>query len=194
MGHTEAITAVIGVAMSPIIWNIIARAEYRTHFLTKLCLNNKYIGCYVLALWIFTSSLYRDHLIHAAIQSEEPLPLLVSLQPGLTVLAAVLFAVGMTFVLSAYYRLGITGTYLGDYFGILMKERVTAFPFNTLEHPMYDGATMCFAASALYYSSFVGLWLSVWVFIVYRVSTTYFEGPFTTMIYEQAAKKKKAGL
>ena len=28
------------------------------------------------------------------------------------------------------YALGVTGTYLGDYFGILMDEPVTSFPFN----------------------------------------------------------------
>jgi methylene-fatty-acyl-phospholipid synthase len=44
-----------------------------------------------------------------------------------------LYAVGMTLVVSSSIRLGITGTYCGDYFGILMKERVTGFPFNVVE-------------------------------------------------------------
>lgn len=29
-----------------------------------------------------------------------------------------------------------------------MNEKVTAFPFNILEHPMYDGSTMIFAGAA----------------------------------------------
>lgn len=45
----------------------------------------------------------------------------------------VLYAVGLTLVVSSSIRLGITGTYCGDYFGILMKERVTGFPFNYVE-------------------------------------------------------------
>ncbi|EEB87898.1 hypothetical protein MPER_14552, partial [Moniliophthora perniciosa FA553] len=31
------------------------------------------------------------------------------------------------------------GTYMGDYFEIQQKRRVTGFPFNILEHPMYTG-------------------------------------------------------
>jgi hypothetical protein len=36
------------------------------------------------------------------------------------VLAVVLFVVGSVLVLSSMWALGVTGTYLGDYFGILM--------------------------------------------------------------------------
>lgn len=35
-------------------------------------------------------------------------------------LAAALFAVGSVLVVSSMWALGVTGTYLGDYFGILM--------------------------------------------------------------------------
>ena len=49
---------------------------------------------------------------------------------------------GLVLVLSSYYRLKITGTYLGDYFGILMEERITSFPFNVMNDPMYMGACM----------------------------------------------------
>lgn len=185
----ETMIAAGGIAASPIIWNIIARAEYRTHFLTKACGGNKYVGCYILAAWIFFSSLYRDHLFKVALDANGPDPFLQQYHDVLTPVAAVLFAVGGLFVLAAFYRLGITGTYLGDYFGILMDERVTAFPFSVLEHPMYDGATACFLAQALYASSGVGLALTVWVFVVYRVSTGVFEGPFTAKIYERRERE-----
>jgi methylene-fatty-acyl-phospholipid synthase len=48
--------------------------------------------------------------------------------------------------------LGVTGTYLGDYFGILMDKMVTGFPFNILDNPMYIGSTMCFLAHSLWYA------------------------------------------
>lgn len=51
------------------------------------------------------------------------------------------------------YMLGITGTFLGDYFGILMDEMVTGFPFSVLKNPMYDGSTMNFIAVAIWYVS-----------------------------------------
>lgn len=44
----------------------------------------------------------------------------------------------------------LAGTFLGDYFGILMDHKVEGFPFNLLSDPMYDGSTMCFAATALW--------------------------------------------
>lgn len=70
-----------------------------------------------------------------------------------------LFAIGGILVLSSYYRLGILGTYLGtpltalslfphralgDYFGILMKERITSFPFSVMDDPMYTGSTLIY--------------------------------------------------
>ena len=61
-----------------------------------------------------------------------------------------LFAAGQTFVITSTWSLGITGTFLGDYFGILMDSRVEGFPFNVLRDPMYVGSTMCFAATALW--------------------------------------------
>lgn len=66
------------------------------------------------------------------------------------VVAPIIFIIGQTLVLASTYRLGITGTFLGDYFGILMDKRVEGFPFNVLENPMYSGSTLCFIASALW--------------------------------------------
>lgn len=60
-----------------------------------------------------------------------------------------LVAVGNVLVLSSMYRLGIAGTYLGDYFGITMRDRVACFPFNVMEHPMYGGSSMIFFGYAL---------------------------------------------
>lgn len=80
------------------------------------------------------------------------------------------------------WALGITGTYLGDYFGILMDEMVTGFPFNVTDAPMYYGSTMSFVGSALWLGKPAGLVLSALVFVVYRVALS-FEDPFTGMIY-----------
>ena len=69
---------------------------------------------------------------------------LTSLNPALEYVGLALVALGTTFVLSSFYKLGIVGTYLGDYFGFLMKERVESFPFNVVDDPMYVGSTMIF--------------------------------------------------
>jgi phosphatidylethanolamine/phosphatidyl-N-methylethanolamine N-methyltransferase len=69
--------------------------------------------------------------------------------PAVYGIGIVLAVLGQIFAITSIYQLGVTGTYLGDYFGIYMKERVTAFPFNTLEHPMYHGAVMTFVGTSL---------------------------------------------
>jgi methylene-fatty-acyl-phospholipid synthase len=38
------------------------------------------------------------------------------------IVPAVLVAIGQTFVITSTWQLGITGTFLGDYFGILLDE------------------------------------------------------------------------
>lgn len=73
--------------------------------------------------------------------------------PIVKIAGAVLVAVGMLFVVSSMWVLGITGTYLGDYCGILMPERITSFPFSVMENPMYWGSTMGFIGAALWCAS-----------------------------------------
>ena len=40
-------------------------------------------------------------------------------------------------------------TFVGDYYGILLPAKVTAFPFNVLEHPMYIGAVLNYLGLAI---------------------------------------------
>ncbi|KAG8907526.1 Phosphatidyl-N-methylethanolamine N-methyltransferase, partial [Tulasnella sp. 417] len=64
------------------------------------------------------------------------------------------------------------------------------FPFNVMRDPMYNGSTLCFLGSALWYRSPAGLVLSSLVYIVYSIALTY-EGPFTDMIYSKRAAKSE---
>jgi len=107
----------------------------------------------------------------------------------LRALAALLVVVGQVFVLSSFYRLGITGTFLGDYCGILMDAPVTGFPFSVLNNPMYVGSSLCFVGYAVWSGSVAGLLLAVLVFLVYQ-GAIQFEEPFTRFIYEQKANKE----
>jgi len=45
--------------------------------------------------------------------------------------------------------MNIFSVFPGDYFGILMDEKVTGFPFSVLENPMYWGSFMNFLGGAL---------------------------------------------
>jgi phosphatidylethanolamine/phosphatidyl-N-methylethanolamine N-methyltransferase len=82
---------------------------------------------------------------------------------------------GNTLVLSSMWALGFTGTYLGDYFGILMDHRVMSFPFNITDAPMYYGSTLSFLGTALWYAKPAGILLTVEVLIAYLVALSFEE-------------------
>jgi phosphatidylethanolamine N-methyltransferase len=119
-------------------------------------------------------------------QSQSPSATLFKI-PHLAVFGNLLAAAGGVLVVSSMWRLGITGTYLGDYFGLLKKERVTGFPFNLMDNPMYNGSTLVFLGQALSNYSVVGLLLSIEVYLIYRVALV-FEEPFTARIYSKIKK------
>ena len=99
------------IIITPVVWNILARIEYYTHLLTKLACGNRYLGCYILAVYVFGFSLFRDYLFDKALETQ---PTFTS--PYATELmyaGYALQAIGSLLVLGAYYQLGITGTYLG---------------------------------------------------------------------------------
>ncbi|GMG14015.1 unnamed protein product [[Candida] boidinii] len=89
--------------------------------------------------------------------------------------------------------LGVTGTYLGDYFGILMDERVTGFPFNVTNNPMYNGSTLCFLGTALWFGKPAGIFVAGFVYFLYQVALI-FEEPFTGMIYAKRDEEEKRKL
>lgn len=186
---TDLQIAILSIIAAPLIWNLLARLEYYTHILTKLACGNKYLGCYALAIYIFSFSAYRDYLVDVALNNQPTHPLLQN--EIAQCIGYVLMGIGAVFVLSSFYQLGITGTYLGDYFGILMDERVTAFPFSVLDNPMYDGSTMIFLGRAITRGTPAGILCSVIVWLMYRIALL-LEGPFTAKIYaEKSAKEAK---
>ncbi|KAJ5684785.1 uncharacterized protein N7477_001130 [Penicillium maclennaniae] len=177
------------IAFNPIFWNIVARAEYNTHFLTRI-FGGPYRGCYFLAVTIFSLGILRDHLYQVAL-AEQPFYAPVH-QP---IVGGILFTIGSVLVLSSMWALGVTGTYLGDYFGILMDAPVTGFPFNVTGSPMYWGSTLNFLGVALYHGKVAGILLTAQVFVLYWFALKW-EDPFTAEIYakrERERAKKQGG-
>jgi methylene-fatty-acyl-phospholipid synthase len=171
------------IILCPLIWNILARLCHK--FIPKKTSKTKrYIICYLLTIWIFSFSSYRDYLIRQTIQNQPKIIISEDYSILIEFIAIGLFLLGQIFVLSSFYKLGITGTFLGDYCGILMNAPVTTFPFNILTNPMYIGSTLSFLALALYYSSPIGFLLTIEIYIVYRIALL-FEEPYTKRIYEE---------
>jgi len=144
-------------------------AEYHTHFLTRI-FRSPYYGCYALALTIFSLGIVRDHFYTVALEEQPVYPALH--QP---VLGAALFFVGNVLVLSSMWALGVTGTYLGDYFGILMDEMVEGFPFNVTSAPMYWGSASSFLGTALWKGRAAGVLLTVEVIVAYYIALQFEE-------------------
>lgn len=153
--------------------------------MTKI-FRSPYYGCYVLAVAIFSLGIIRDLVyvlvsflwIYELMRRYERALRLQPAHPALShplvqALAYTLIGLGQLFVITSIYALGVTGTYLGDYFGILMSSRVTGFPFNVLNDPMYVGSTLAFIGGALLYRSPAGLGISVLVWVVYSIALKY---------------------
>jgi len=182
--------AAAAIAFNPIFWNTVARQEYHNKILTKLAGGNSRLACYGLAVTIFSIGIIRDLLYERALRAQPSHPLLQSALA--TYIAYGLIAAGNVLVLSSMYALGITGTYLGDYFGILMDHIVTGFPFSVTKSPMYYGSTMSFLGTAILFGKPAGLLLTVEVLLVYLVALR-FEDPFTAAIYAKREKAQSKG-
>lgn len=148
-------------------------AEYKTKVITKLFGGNALYGCYGLAVTIFGLGIFRDVLYERALRDQPTCAPL--LEPRFQALAYALLGAGNVLVLSSMWALGVTGTYLGDYFGILMDDMVTGFPFNVCGAPMYYGSTLSFVGSAILYGKPAGLLLSAEVLTVYLIALAFEE-------------------
>ncbi|VDB88487.1 unnamed protein product [Peniophora sp. CBMAI 1063] len=189
VSKTSLFLSLGAIAFNPTAWNIVARNEYHNKTITRIFGGNAYAGTYFLAACIFGCGILRDHLYQRALLEQPKVALLP--EPLNTLIPVALFGLGQLFVVTSTWALGITGTFLGDYFGILMDARVEGFPFNVLRDPMYVGSTMCFAATALWYERPAGLLITLYVYLVYILALKY-EGPFTDMIYSNRASAQAA--
>ncbi|XP_039223932.1 phosphatidylethanolamine N-methyltransferase isoform X1 [Crotalus tigris] len=185
--HPNFIVAVLCIAFNPLFWNLVARWEHTTRSLTRI-FRSPYTACYFLGVVIILLNFLRSHCFGEAMKSQPKLPQLDCL---LVYYASVtLMAVGVLLVTSSFLALGFIGTFLGDYFGILMEAKVTSFPFNVIDNPMYWGSTFIYFGWSLMNASPVGLVLTVVVALCYTTALLY-EGPFTEEIYRNKALKCK---
>lgn len=181
--------AAASILFNPIFWNTAARQEYHYKYLTKLAGGNSRLACYGLGATIFSLGILRDYLFERALHAQPTWSILLT--SHFQNAAYCLIAAGNTLVLSSMWALGFTGTYLGDYFGILMDSIVTGFPFSITKSPMYYGSTMSFLGTAILYGKPAGIILTLEVLTVYLIALT-FEDSFTSEIYAKRELSKKS--
>uniref|UniRef100_A0A3Q1ELX3 Phosphatidylethanolamine N-methyltransferase n=1 Tax=Acanthochromis polyacanthus TaxID=80966 RepID=A0A3Q1ELX3_9TELE len=167
--------AVIAIIFNPFFWNVVARWEYRTQQLSKL-FGSPYLACYALGFMIILLNVYRSHSMTVAMRAQARWEVMD--RTDVFYIGIALMVLGTLLVVSSFLALGFTGTFLGDYFGILMDEKVTGFPFNVTENPMYWGSTANYLGLALIGASPVGLLLTATVAMAYKVAIR-FEGTRT---------------
>nr|XP_054111650.1 phosphatidylethanolamine N-methyltransferase isoform X1 [Callithrix jacchus] len=164
-------------------WEMVARWEHKTRKLSR-AFGSPYLACYSLSITILLLNFLRSHCFTQAMLNQ---PRMESLDtPVAHCLGLMLLGVGVVLVLSSFFALGFTGTFLGDYFGILKEARVIVFPFSVLDNPMYWGSTANYLGWAILHASPTGLLLTVLVALTYMVALLY-EEPFTAEIYRQKA-------
>ncbi|XP_037347992.1 phosphatidylethanolamine N-methyltransferase isoform X1 [Talpa occidentalis] len=179
------VAAVIAITFNPFFWNVVARWEHKTRKMSK-AFGSPYLACYALGGAILLLNILRSHCFTEAMLSQ---PKMKSLDNPIAYgVGLVLLGMGSVFVLSSFFALGFTGTFLGDYFGILKEARVTTFPFNILDNPMYWGSTANYLGWAIMNASPAGLLLTMVVALIYVIALLY-EEPFTAEIYRQKASQ-----
>ncbi|KAM8888460.1 phosphatidylethanolamine N-methyltransferase [Synchiropus picturatus] len=179
--------AVIAIIFNPLFWNVVARWEHRTRNLSRM-FGSPYLACYVLGFVILLLNVYRSHSMTVAMKAQARWDVMD--QTCVFYAGVVLIVTGTILVVTSFLALGFTGTFLGDYFGILMEKKVTSFPFNVMENPMYWGSTANYLGLAFIGASPVGLILTAIVAVVYKLAIK-FEGPFTEHIYRERSRQRK---
>lgn len=148
LGDSILWQAMIVVFLQPLIWNMLGRMEYKTRIISKIFFSPR-IGIFALALWILGFGIYRDFLFAIAVNRQEKLPEMGS--PEVQLLGMYSCIIGFILVTSSFLKLGFRSTFLGDYFGFLLDKKITSFPFNVLENPMYVGSSMSFMGKSILY-------------------------------------------
>lgn len=175
----RTILACVVVMLNPLFWNVVGRLEYRTHVLSKVA-GGPRRGVTLLAMGILSFNYLRTSIFHIVMDKHATCsPMQNSLFDAVGYL---LVLVGTVLVLSSGYQLGFFCSFMGDYFGILLKEKVTSFPFNVVSDPMYVGSALVYLGVSFLHASVVGIILTGCIAFSYAIAL-FFEQPFTSQIY-----------
>ena len=176
------------VMLTPLTWICIVRLEYNTRLVTRL-FGGPRTAVVILAAFIMFMNLSRTSLFRYMATNDTVRLDFLQNAVGLSV-GYLIIGVGLFLVATSYWRLGFYNTFLGDYFGILMDAKVTAFPYSVVDDPMYWGTSLFYVGYAICYASPVALLLTVFIGISYAI-TAKVEGPFTAKIYAEKTAKSK---
>lgn len=177
----ELIAAVVMIIICPITWNLVARYEFYTKKLSNFVGDNR-LAADIFAHILIEMGIFRNYMFMRVIRFHNKLDFNHDISIFIEIIGYLISVIGFNLTLFSYYRLGIHGIYYGDYFGVLCKEMVTAFPYNVLENPLYVGSTLLFMGFSILYRSPSGIILTILAWIMYKFAS-FLENPMTPLIY-----------
>lgn len=177
----EILLSIAMIIICPVTWNLVARYEFYTKKLSNFCGDNR-LAADIFAHCLIEMGIFRNYLFVRVIKNQIKTEYFDDHFIILEIIGYLILVCGFHLTIFAYYRLGIHGIYYGDYFGILCKEMVTAFPYNVFENPLYVGSTMSFFGLSVLFKSPAGIFLTAVAWIMYRFASV-LENPMTPLIY-----------
>lgn len=100
------------IFLDPFLWNVLGQVEYKTKKISKLFGGNAKAAVYTIFVFIFTLGLSRNYLYKVVVDNQ---PQMEWNETVCKVLGYFFYTIGMILVVGSSWRLGIIGTYLGDY-------------------------------------------------------------------------------
>jgi len=177
----EMMSAISMIVLCPITWNLVARYEFYTKKLSNFVGDNR-LAADIFAHILIEMGIFRNYMFMRVIRNHNKVDLFSDYSLYIEIIGYLILVSGFHLNVFAYYRLGIHGIYYGDYFGVLCKEMVTAFPYNILDNPLYVGSTMLFLGSSILYRSPSGILLTILAWVMYKFAS-FLENPMTPLIY-----------
>lgn len=190
----KLIIAAFMIIICPITWNLVARLEFHTKIFSNLAGDNK-LAADVFAYVLIEMGFVRNYLYTNCLKNQPQMEFSENVELMLLLASYLIISSGVILNIGSFYRLGIPGIYYADYFGLLMTEKVTAFPYNVLDNPLYVGSTLIFFGTATLYKSATGILLTLLVWVMYKFASL-LENPMTDLIYspENIIKVRKESL
>ena len=178
--------ALVVAPLSPFVWIALARAEYRSRFVSRF-FESREEACAANMLLILGMNYVRTSVMKLSLETQPVMDFEPEVVLTMRIFCCAATIIGMGLVAFSSLRLGLYGTFLGDYFGILKAAPVTGAPFSWMQHPMYHGSALAYAGMFFFNFQPAGLFLAGMVWLGYMANVAS-EEQFTAMIYAEAKK------
>lgn len=177
------------IMLCPVLYNLLARAEYFYKFFSKMFNGDKKRANNVYSFFMVLVGITRNYYYYKTLNVQPTLSY-GQFDQFLLTTSVFVSAFGLALIVTSCFRLGVGGIYYADYFDIKMEFTVNVFPYNIVKDPLYVGTTLCFLSYALYKGSLAGLILTVGVSLMYLVALR-FEDEMLQIIYPKDISLKK---